>query len=297
MAGVLTELWTGEMVKKLSHADQATFLNGIPDYSNLVNNDVIHLEDVGVEPDVLINNKTYPIETQDLGDGDIAISLDKYQTKVTAVTDDELFACSYNKIQSVIDRHGNALAEKKHDKAIHALAPSSDSAKTPIIITDGELTSEMRYRVTRANIIALKKKFDEMSVPVQGRRLVLCADHVEDLLLNDQKFADQYYNYASGKISNLYGFEVYEYVANPVYTTAGVKKQFGAATVAGEFQASVAFYAPGMFRCEGQTSQYYSLAKTDPKNQQNLINFRTYAIVMPKRMEAIGAIISGYKAA
>ena len=89
-AGVLTEVWTGELVKYLRRGLEATFLDGIPDASSLANNDVIHLVDVGVDPDVLVNNTTYPIDLQTLSDQDIAISLDKYQTKVTPITDDEL---------------------------------------------------------------------------------------------------------------------------------------------------------------------------------------------------------------
>ena len=105
MEGVFTEVWTGELVKKLNAGLEATFLNGIPDYSTNVNNEVIHLVDVGGDPDVLVNNTTYPIPIQDLEDGDIAIGLDKLQTKATRVTDDELYAISYDKFGSVVERH------------------------------------------------------------------------------------------------------------------------------------------------------------------------------------------------
>ena len=60
--GVYTEIWTGELVKVLRAGLEGTWLSGIPDQSSIVNNDVIHLVEVGVDPDVLINNKTYPIE-------------------------------------------------------------------------------------------------------------------------------------------------------------------------------------------------------------------------------------------
>lgn len=89
-AGVYKEVWTGEMVKYLRRGLEATWLDGIPDASSVVENDVIHLVDVGVDPDVLVNNTTYPIELQKLDDKDISISLDKFQTKVTPITDDEL---------------------------------------------------------------------------------------------------------------------------------------------------------------------------------------------------------------
>ena len=60
-AGVFTEIWTGELVKKLRTGITATWLDGIPDYSDKAENDIIHLIDVGGDPDVLINNTTYPI--------------------------------------------------------------------------------------------------------------------------------------------------------------------------------------------------------------------------------------------
>ena len=226
--GVYTEVWTGEVVKQFSDAENEAFLNGVPDYSRFVENDVIHLVDAGVNPDVLINNTTYPIDVQNLSETDIAISLDKYQTKATPITDDELYACSYDKMKLRKEQHGDAIAENKHNKAIHAFAPAANTEKTPVLSTTGEVTAEGRRRLTTDDIITAKHKLDKLKVPAQGRRLVLCSDHIEDLLRQDQKFANQFYNYTTGKIANLYGFEVYEYSRNPVYTTAGAKKSFGA---------------------------------------------------------------------
>ena len=90
--GVLKEIWTGELIKALRGGLEGSWLDGIPDMSSLVENDVIHLVDVGADPEVLINNSTYPLEIQSLPDGDKAISLDKFETKPTSVTDDELYA-------------------------------------------------------------------------------------------------------------------------------------------------------------------------------------------------------------
>ena len=290
-AGVYVEVWTGELVKHFSHAETATWLDGVPDYSRYVGNNVIHLVDVGADPDVLINNTTYPIPIQELPDGDIAITLDKFQTKVTPITDDELYALSYDKIASVKERHGNSISEKKFDKAIHAFAPQSNTTKTPVIFTSGDAESG-RLMFTRKEIIRMKKLFDDAKVPVKGRRLVLCNDHIQDLLLVDQKFAEQYYNYTTGKIANMYGFEVYEYVNNPIYGQDGAKKSLGAVAGSGDYQASVAFFAPRMFKAGGETKMYYSESKTDPQNQRNLVSFRHRFVALPKKQEAIGAIAS-----
>lgn len=290
-AGVLTEIWTGELIKALRAGINATWLDGIPDYSRYAENDVIHLIDVGGDPDVLINNTTYPIPIQDINDSDVAISLDKYQTKGTRVTDDEMYASSYDKMTSLKERHAMAILVNKFKKAIHALAPQNNTNKTPVILTSGE-NDNGRRRITIKDIIALKDKFDKMEVPTDGRRLVLCSDHVNDLLLSDQKFATQYYNYTTGKIANLYGFEVYEYVSCPYFTTAGAKKSFSATVGSTDRQASVAFYLQRMFKASGSTKMYYSEAAKSPQTQENLVNFRHYFIVLPKKQEAIGAIAS-----
>ena len=299
MAGVLKEVWTGELVKALRAGMEATWLDGIPDNSSLVDNDVIHLVDVGVDPDVLINNTTYPIPLQALDDKDIAISLDKFQTKVTPITDDELYAISYQKMARVKESHANSLNDAKFQKAAHAMCPQGNSASTPVLKTSGDYVdgTSGRRRLTLKDVVSLKAAFDKAKIPTVGRRLVLCTDHVNDLLLVDQNFKDQYYNYTSGKIANLYGFEVYEFVNNPLYTMAGAKKALDATSTAGEYQASFAFYTQRVFKATGSTKMYYSDAATDPEYQRNKINFRHYFICMPKKQDACGVIMSDYKAA
>jgi hypothetical protein len=297
LAGVYREVWTGEVVRGLSHADQNGWLNGLKDQSRYVTGDdesqTIHMAYLGVKPDVLINNSTYPIPVQDLNASDIAISLDKFQTKATPITDDEIYALSYDKIANVKDLHVESITENKQDKAIHALAPAGNATKTPVLLTTGEDDGTGRKRLITKDIVRLKKAFDDMKAPVAGRRLVLCPDHVNDLLTADQKFAEQYYNYTTGKIANLYGFEVYEYVSNPYFVPATLaKKSFGSVPAVTDRMASVAFHTARAVKAAGITKMYYSEAKTDPLTQRNLVNFRHYFIVLPTAQEAIGAIVS-----
>lgn len=291
LEGVYTEVWTGELVRRLRGGMTASWLDGVSDYSAAVKNETIHLVDVGGDPEVLINNTTYPIPLQELKDGDIALGLDKFQTKRTAVSDDELFAISYDKIGSVIERHSDAITIAKFKKAAHALAPNSNTKDTPVIQTSGEMDGT-RKKCTRKDIIALKRKLDALQIPASGRRLVLCSDHVNDLLEDDQKFRDQYYNYTSGKIANMYGFEVYEFENCPYFTKEGTKVPLKDTPGETDFQASFCFYTKRVFRAQGTTKMYYRDAQTSPDTQQNEVNFRHYYIVLPKKMEAIGAIYS-----
>ena len=296
--GVLKEIWTGELVKYLRRGLEATWLDGIPDASSIVDHDVIHLVDVGVDPEVLVNNTTYPIPLQALEDKDIAIQLDKFQTKVTPVTDDELYAISYDKISRVKEAHGNAINDAKFAKAAHALCAKQNAAKTPVLKTSGEKDAATgRKKMTKEDLIAMKRQMDALKVPAQGRRLVLCSDHVNDLLELEQTFREQYnINRADGTVGRMYGFDIYEFANNPVYTTAGVKKDLGVAAGAGEFQCSFAFYVPRVFKATGSTKMYYSPAETDPEYQRNKVNFRHRFICMPKKADAGVVMVSGHEA-
>lgn len=293
-AGLYGEIWTGETIKAFRNSLASLgWLTKIRSFdSQVADNNTINFVDLGGDPTVLVNNTTYPIGVETLDDANKAIGLDKYQTKATKVTDDEARGLSYDKIGTVIERHRESVDNKKFSRALHALAPSGNALKTPVLITSGAETGT-RKRLLVADIIALKEKFDAMKVPVQGRILVLCSEHVNDLLLQDTAFAQRYNNTTTGAISNQYGFEIYEFVDAPVYAVATKSKlTYGSTpTAATDRNASVAFYAPRMMRATGETKAY--IDEPDTQNQEWRYNLRHYFICLPLKNEAMGAIVSG----
>nr|DAW73740.1 MAG TPA: major capsid protein [Bacteriophage sp.] len=297
-AGLYPEAWTGELIKAFRAAEAAVgWYNKIRSYDQYVEKDIFHMVDIGADPEVLVNNTTYPLETETLEDGDVAVKLDKFQTKPTRVTDDELHAIGYDKMASVVERHKEAFSETKFSRAIHSIAPAEHKTKTPVLLTTGEVVDD-RKRLTRSDIIALKKAFDKAKIPAEGRILVLCADHVADLLEQDQKFAAQYYNYESGAISRLYGFEVYEFNECPYFNTTTKKKlAYGAVPTTADRQSSVAFSLKRTMKANGSTKTYLQEAASNPTTQENLFSMRTYTICLPTKTEGLGAIVSAPKAA
>ena len=103
-------------------------------------------------------------------------------------------------------------------------------------------------------------------------------------------------NRNDGTVGRLYGFDIYEFANNPIYTKAGVKKDVGATADTGEFQCSFAFYVPRIFKATGSTKMYWSPAENDPEYQRNKINFRHYFICMPKKEDAGAVMMSDYSA-
>ena len=291
-AGLYTELWTGETIKAFRNsAESLGWLAKIRSFdAQVASNNTINFVDLGGDPDVLVNNTSYPIGVESVADANKAIGLDKYQTVATKVTDDEIRGLSYDKKSTVIERHREAVDQEKFARALHALAPAQNGDKTPVIATSGANYNNRR-RMTVQDIVNLKEKFDKMKVPAEGRVLVLAPEHVNDLLIQDVSFARRYQNTAEGKVVRMYGFEIYEFVDCPVYNSSNNKKKaFGADAAATDVTASVAFYAPRMMKATGETKAYIDEPNT--QDQEWRYNVRHYFICLPLKEEAIGAIVT-----
>ncbi len=293
------QVWEKAAIKSLDASMKDTFLDGIPDKSQYVTGDAemqtINSIFFDVEPDVLINNTTYPIPLQELNGTPVAITLDKYQTKVTPVTEDELYALAYDKISEVNKSHTNAIVKNRLKKSIHALAPATHQLKTPVLITTGAATPDGSIlRLKWDDIVALREAWSAAGFAIEDLRLVLCSDHVNDLLLADTAFQKTYANFKDGVITNQLGFEIREYAANPYFTVSTkAKLSFGAVPTATERQGSVVFNKGLARKAGGLMKVYRSEAKTDPQNQRNLIAYRNMFICMPSVQQEIGAIVSG----
>jgi len=288
------ELWTGELIKKFRH--EHSFLSRIGSRNEFVNKNVIRMVDIGADPAVLINNTTYPIASAQRTDADIAISLDKFDTENTIITDDELYALPYDKPGSVIEQHREVLEERTAEKAIHSLCPLVGTADTPVVMTTGSSNgyTNPRKRLTIADLIKMKKYLDDLKIPQENRELVLCNQHVEDLLLVSEVFQKQFQNITTGQILNLYGFMISQFVSNPLFSdTTGQKKAFGAAaSAADDLQTSVVYYNKRAVQARGDITMYHAEAKTDPKYRQSEIGFRVYHVCLPKKNTGFGAIVS-----
>ena len=300
-AGVLTELWTGEMIKAFrTPAEAVGWYDRVRSYDQYVNNDVIHFTEIGGDPNVLVNNKTYPLKITALEDADKPISLDKFDTEATPVTDDELHALSYDKMASVQERHKEALKEYTRKKALHAYAPDKNVAeKTPVIKTTGAVI-DGRKTLTTEDLVTLKRECDAMGMPKEGRVLILNSEHSNDLLLSSKNYADHYnINETDGKITRLYGFDIYEYDGCPFYTVSNLTEvAWGKApSKSTDRQASIALHLPSMMKANGSVQFYHSEAKNDPLYHRNLVNFRKWGIGLPLKANCTRAAIVSDNAA
>lgn len=301
-AELFPELWTGELLNKFRFDKQ--WLSLVPRRDDLVKSNTIHLVDVGVDPNVLINNTTYPIATAQRTDADIALTLDKFDTENTRVTRDELYGLPYDKEGSVISQHRLALEDKTATKSAHSLAPATGKAdgstpNTPIIVTTGAADGRPNARkmLTPADLIKAKEALDALDIPTMGRVLLLDFLHFNDLLNVDDKFRQQMTNMQSGTLmAQMYGFTIAQNFRAPVYTlTTGTytKKAFGAASdPVNDLRASLFFYAPRAVQAVGTAEMFYRDASIDPENRETTVGFRIYQMCLQKKAQGFGAIVA-----
>ena len=180
-----SQIWTNQIMK--NYYLEANFLKYAQDFSANVNYDIINMADCGFDPDVLVNNTTYPIAIADRVDTPLSFELDLFETVNTKVSNPEAMEYAYDKMESVIYSHRMALQSKTGAKAAHAYSPASNTDNTPIIVTTGADNGDGFKRMTVADVLKLKRKFDAMKIPADKRYLVLEPRHLEDLILEDLK--------------------------------------------------------------------------------------------------------------
>ncbi len=276
-----------EMLKQFRHDN--TWLSELKSKNNWVNNDVIKIPKRGAAPTVLINNTIYPINKEQRDDSYITLSLNKYDTENTIVTADELYALPYEKVSDVQAQHREELEDVTARHALHAISPNANSATTPVLTTTGADDGTGRLRLTSKDLVRFKKALDKLNVPQRGRVLVLCPDHVGDLLDEDRNFNVQYQNAIDGVLAkNYYGFKIYESNYTPTYT-AGAKVAFDAA--AGAQISSICFHKNFAVKASGTVERFARAAKDDPEYRQNTIGFRQWFVAVGIKDEGIGAII------
>lgn len=291
MAQLKNELAEKELIKKFRH--EHTWLGRVKSKNNWVSNDVIKIPKQGAAPLVLINNNVYPIVSNDREDDFVAVSLNKYDTTNTTVSDDELETLPFEKVNDVQVQHREELEDKTSEHALHSIAPAAHSNATPVMETTGA-TVNGRKRLTTTDLINYKDKLDKLGVPKKNRMLILCSDHVNDLLLEDKAFVTQYHNQKDGLIApNYMGFETYEDFTPVSYKDVGgtlTKEAFGA--VATGKAASVVAYVGNLAKATGSVKRYIRTAESDPDNRRNTIGFRLFMICVAIKDEGMGAIVS-----
>ena len=290
MSTLNTQVWVVQIQKNLYPA--VSFLNYAQNFDQFVNSDIINIADAGFDPDVLINNTTYPISISEREDTNRSFELVLFETENTLVSAPKSVELSYDKMESVIYGHRMALQTKIGMKAAHAYAPTTDTEGTPIINTTGDDNGEGFKRIKVEDILKLKRRYDLMDIPQDKRYLVLDPRHTEDLILYDLKAFKDITDFVNGVPKRFAGFNILEFTKNPVYNaTNTTKRTFGAVSDPNnDTFCSFSFSSNEVMKADGTMKMYAN--ENDPELRGTIIGFDKRFIAMPIRNKGVGAIVS-----
>ncbi len=289
-ADVLKEIWIGKVMN--TFYNDTSFITRSVDMTEFVEFNKINLTDIGADPNVLVNNNTYPVPTVIPTDANIALDLDTLDSENTMIRNFDSVQLSYPKMEIYAAKHRKSLFEKFSAKACHSYGPASNGTFTPVLEASGAVGPNGLTRLKMIDIFDMQRKWDELNVPAEGRCCILSPQHVTDLIFENIDLMKQWANLATGTIIPIAGFDFYKTNLTPVYNkTTKVKKAFGAlAAPATDTKASVFFHDSEVFRADGTIKMFSTI--DDPGQRASTIGFQKRCMAMPIRTKYFGAIIS-----
>lgn len=289
MSTLNKQIWISQIMEKFY--PEASFLNFAKDMSENVEYDKINLADCGFDPEVLINNTTYPIAVAERTDTPLSIELSLYETENTLVRSPQAVELAYDKLESVIYGHRMALRAMAGNKSAHAYTPTQDTTNTPVLITTGDNNGDGFKRLVPEDILKLKKRYDLLEVPFENRYLVLDPNHVEDLILYDLKAFKDITDFKDGQPNRFAGFNILQYTRTAKFDfTTRQKLPFGAVANENTVFSSFSFSSEEVMKAMGDMKMYEKI--DDPEQRATIVGFDMRFIALPIRNKAIGAIMA-----
>ncbi len=284
--GLNKEIWIPGITEKFF--PESSFINEARNFDAWVDNNAINLQEAGIDPRVFVDNEVYPIPIVVREDTPQRIELKRFDTENTVHINAIEIEESTGKRESVIEGHRRSLQLQFSQLAAHNWAPTKDTPFTPVLKAKGEASAlgTGYKRITYADILALETAYNMMSVPKEGRVLVLHPYHVSDLQLQDM---DMYKTFFS--TNRLFNFKVEIYSETPRFNGAtGVKLAWNAPVSATDAIASFAYHKDSVCRAKGTADMYYRL--NDPEYRGDIVGFNMRGIALPINGKYLGAIYS-----
>lgn len=289
MAGLFKEVWIAKIMEHF-YPNTSHFLRSV-DMTAFVDNNTINLADAGVDPDVLVNNNTYPIPFAERVDNPLALPLDHFVTEGTVVRNPEQVQQVYDKLASVLRGHQGALRTGTIARGTHAWAPASDNSNNPVFACTGGNRGDGLKAITSKDIAKAERLMNDLNLPLEGRILVLSPKHKEDLQNESTQLFNQFANLKTGEVTNLFGFEIYVSSLVPRYNKSTlVKVAYGAAGVNTDAHASIFYHEAEVMRADGSIMVNFEERKVTEAG--TIVNAEKRFIGLPIRDKFRGAIVA-----
>lgn len=265
---------------------EGSFLGRSVDMSPLVEYNKINLAEAGIEPQVLVDNKVFPVPTESRDDIPLEIALQTLDTKNTVVRNVEQMELSYDKMESVVRGHRRALYRQSVAMALNHWAPSKNADFTPVLATSGAANKSKLKAASFEDFLQIAAQFKQYDLDINSVCVVLSAIHEADLMAEDMKL---YKEILAG--NKLFGMSVFSSSGLPYFNaTSGQKVAFGTAAAETDTQASLIYCEDYVMRAVGSTEMFVKYK--DPAERGDVIGFQQRFTAMPINGKYTAAIYS-----
>jgi len=235
-----TEIWANDIKENLFANNE--FVTMSVDQSAFAANKVVHVPQSGANPNVEINRSVLPAVAAQRTDSELTYLLNEFTTDPIVVRDIDETQTSYNKRQSILAAHMDAMNDRIGDQTAFDWAVSGTPQAANIVRTSGALVSDAlaptatgtRKKLDKVDVRNLAKRFDNQNAPSNDRFLLLNSDMFyqlfDDTALLSRDFMEKS-SLEKGVITELYGFKIMKRSKVVIYDNAAdpVKNAVGAA--------------------------------------------------------------------
>ena len=213
------EIWTADLIAQ--PLPDTSFVFESEDKSEYVENNTLHLQEAGIEPgvheDFFDGNAEGERPMAQIEDIPHEVQLKIYSSEATRHRSLEEVELAYNKRQSIINRHRSAINKALAARAAHAWTPATTDTHNKVIQLGASDSVIDAITDLRAFYMDLDRN--------EKLNLVLTSAHWARIKKEDKKL----YKELMAEKSKTYGdFKIHMYSQSPLFTSAGVKKPFGA---------------------------------------------------------------------
>ncbi len=285
--GLNKEIWIPELVEKFY--PDGSFVNEARDLDAWTDNGFLNIQEAGVDPDVLMDNQTWPISVTRREDVPHRLEMHRFDTRNTVHINSVEVEESAQKRASVIEGHRKSLSMQFARMAGQNWAPQKNGETTPVIMVDDGEASKVNkkyHALTYDSLLQLETMANMMNMPTDGRVLLLHPYHAADLRKQDLEMYKTFFNGGS-----MFSFKIYITQMTPRYNGGTGEKVAMDAEVSDTDAISSTFYfRDTVGRAKGSFDMYYRL--NDPEYRGDVIGFNMRGLALPLVNKYLGAVVT-----